>query len=269
MMQCEEMGGKYREVRDRHFILMDGDTGKLVTGRQFPKLLTISANIHGGILFLASGGRTFELNIAEVVRRQDKRFAELHENLKQEGLDCGNQITEFLRLILKTSNNIRVLYFTKNLLTEPEQSYDSSAIEHHDPVAFPDDCPYLTLCQSSLADLNSRLPTGDHVDMRYFRPVIQIAGPPAYDEDKWSELKIDNVTFICDKPCSRCVLITIDPDTGLHRQNEQPLRLLREYRMATGKLREKYSQYPLFGILMKVKKQGTIRVGDSVYARYK
>lgn len=54
MMQCEEMGGKYREVRDRHFILMDGDTGKLVTGRQFPKLLTISANIHVINCFLFS-----------------------------------------------------------------------------------------------------------------------------------------------------------------------------------------------------------------------
>lgn len=68
------------------------------------------------------------------MKTYDFRYFRLHENLKQEGLDCGNQITEFLRLILKTSNNIRVLYFTKNLLTEPEQSYDSSAIEHHDPV---------------------------------------------------------------------------------------------------------------------------------------
>uniref|UniRef100_A0A0N5AGT1 MOSC domain-containing protein n=1 Tax=Syphacia muris TaxID=451379 RepID=A0A0N5AGT1_9BILA len=301
-MECEELGGRYKELQDRHFILMDADTGKVVTGRQFPKLLAIATDVHGGTLFLTCENRSFELNLEEVLRRNEVKYAEstsgnyanktakiginflrLLDGIKQEGLDCGNQITEFLRFILGTNNNIRVLYFTKNVHIErdglPEEGWHNRII---DPVIFPnilnvlkssnflqvvypDECPYMVVCESSLDHLNSLLNKEDHVDMRYLRPVIAVSGAKAYDEDVWSELKINDVTFTCSIPCSRCVLVNIDPDTGIPRRSEEPLKTLRRYRLPPPDLRLVLHQSPIFGRFMGVNNKGTIRVGDPIF----
>lgn len=41
------------------------------------------------------------------------------------------------------------------------------------------------------------------------------------------------------------------------------------YRLAPGNLREFYKESPLFGVHLALKSHGRIRVGDTVYARYK
>ena len=70
-------------------------------------------------------------------------------------------------------------------------------------MAFADECPYMVMCDNSVADLNSRFPSDTHVKMEAFRPVIQISEAKAYDEDFWAELKINEITFDCYKPCTR------------------------------------------------------------------
>uniref|UniRef100_A0A915C279 MOSC domain-containing protein n=2 Tax=Parascaris univalens TaxID=6257 RepID=A0A915C279_PARUN len=44
-MECLPIGGKSGDIKDRHFMVMDADTGKFLTGRQFPKLVTIDVDV--------------------------------------------------------------------------------------------------------------------------------------------------------------------------------------------------------------------------------
>ena len=50
--------------------------------------------------------------------------------------------------------------------------------------------------------------------MSRFRPNVVVAGVRPYEEDSWAALTIGDVTFDNAKPCSRCVVTTIDQTTA-------------------------------------------------------
>lgn len=66
----------------------------------------------------------------------------------------------------------------------------------------------------SIMDLNDRLADNEKVSYRNFRPNILIETGTTYEEDNFKFLQINNVNFAYLKPCDRCVLTTVNPDTG-------------------------------------------------------
>ena len=128
--------------------------------------------------------------------------------------------------------------------------------------------------EASINELNNRLSKLDDdkcvISARNFRPNINVNGTIPFDEDRWLHVRIGEVEFACFKPCTRCVLTTVDPDEGKMNKGMQPLKLLRTYRLAPkGKLLDLYKQSPIFGVNMTVIKEGRIKVGDEVFVRYK
>jgi len=85
-------------------------------------------------------------------------------------------------------------------------------------IAFPDESPFLMISQSSLDDLNRRLPAP--LPMNRFRPNIVLAGSKAYQEDAWSRVKIGGLEFVATTQCGRCPIPTIDQLTGV--QGKEP-----------------------------------------------
>ena len=70
---------------------------------------------------------------------------------------------------------------------------------------------------------------GKVIDWRRFRPNIVIAGDfPAYWEDSCRGLKIGDIELALVKPCSRCVIPSIHPETA--EKDSQFLRLLAQHR---------------------------------------
>jgi len=120
-------------------------------------------------------------------------------------------------------------------------------------TAFTDGFPLLLIGEGSLADLNARLPSP--VSMRRFRPNLVIAGSAPYAEDGWRRIRIGALTFQVVKPCSRCVVTTVDPDTGL-AEGPEPLRTLATYRRRDNKV--------YFGQNVVHEGTGRLRVGDPV-----
>lgn len=115
----------------------------------------------------------------------------------------------------------------------PEESFrrvDASRVTEYRRVSFADGFPFLITNLASLAELNSRLDTP--VEMRRFRPNIVVAGAAPWEEDEWKKLSISGIEFSLVKPCSRCVMTTIDPDRGTKAQDLQPLRELGTFRRA-------------------------------------
>lgn len=66
--------------------------------------------------------------------------------------------------------------------------------------------------------------------MLRFRPNLVIEGSEAFAEDGWKRIRIGDVEFRVVKPCSRCILTTIDPQTGERSADREPLATLQKYR---------------------------------------
>ena len=90
--------------------------------------------------------------------------------------------------------------------------------------------------------------------MQRFRPNLVVSGCDAHAEDDWRRLRIGDVTLRVVKPCSRCIIPTIDPQTG--RRAAEPLRTLATYR--------RRDQQVLFGQNLVHDGPGTLRLGMPV-----
>ena len=135
---------------------------------------------------------------------------------------------------------------------------DQTYAKPDDRVSFADGFPVLVANDASLRDLNSRVekPLG----MERFRPNIVVDGLPAFAEEELGSLSLGSEARIdLVKPCSRCVITTIDPATA--ERGKEPLATLATYRSrrdAKGKLQAYFAMNAL------VRARGTVRVGDSV-----
>ncbi len=115
-----------------------------------------------------------------------------------------------------------------------------------------DGYPFLLANKASLDDLNERI--GQQLEMKRFRPNLVIDGTGPYEEDHWKKIKIGKVKFQIIKPCARCVITTIDPETG--ERGKEPLQTLNTYRKQGNKL--------LFGQNMIALNEGVVSLGDRI-----
>ncbi|MBD3895628.1 MOSC domain-containing protein [Halomonas sp. ML-15] len=122
-------------------------------------------------------------------------------------------------------------------------------------VSFADGYPLLLIGQASLDDLNTRLDTPQR--MAQFRPNLVVTGSLPYAEDDWHMLRIGEVELLVDKPCSRCVMVTVDPATGEFLPEREPLRTLAGYRRGPDGL-------IYFGQNLIVARSGTLEVDAEV-----
>ena len=99
-------------------------------------------------------------------------------------------------------------------------------------VSLADGYPLLIIGQNSLNDLNSRLQSP--VPMNRFRPNLVFTGGKPYEEDEWRNFSVGKNKFVGVKPCSRCVLTTINQQTG--EQGKEPLATLAAYHKKENKI---------------------------------
>jgi uncharacterized protein len=88
------------------------------------------------------------------------------------------------------------------------------------PTGFADGFPILVVSQASLDELNHRLAAAGRpaVPMARFRPNIVLDGLQAHEEDFIRDLRIEAeegpITLRLVKPCGRCSIPDVDPDTA-------------------------------------------------------
>jgi uncharacterized protein YcbX len=95
-------------------------------------------------------------------------------------------------------------------------------------VSFADGAPVLLTSEESLADLNTRLEK--LITMTRFRPNLVVRGDLPYAEDEWQAIGIGETRFDVGWACTRCILTTVDPETGQPCPDGEPLRTLKKYR---------------------------------------
>ncbi len=157
--------------------------------------------------------------------------------------DAGAWFSEVLQM------QVRLVYMPDSAkrLVDPEFAANGEV------VSFADAYPFLLVGQSSLIDLNSRLPIP--VPMDRFRPNIVFTGGEPYVEDTFQQFKIGDTQFHCVEPCARCVLTTINQQTAA--KGKEPLKTLATYRTVNNKV--------LFGQNVVHSGTGRLSIGDKLY----
>ncbi len=202
---------------DRHWMVVDG-AGKFITQRQYPRMALVHTALTPGGLRLSAPGMP-DLEVAfepETVQE---------EQVQVWGDSClarsaGDPPATWLSRFLGTP--CRLFYMPE----QTERAVDSRYATARDRVGFADGFPFLLISQASLDDLNGRL--DEALPMIRFRPNLVVSGSAPYAEDQWRRIRIGGLTFRVAKPCSRCVIPTINPQTG--EKGVEPLRTLNRYR---------------------------------------
>ena len=239
--QVEERGFKY----DRRWMLVD-QSGEFLTQRQYPQLALLQVTLGESELVVfskvdPSRKISFDLELNSGKEMQVKVWGDAVAAL-QVAPEVSAWFSNFLGM------NV-------DLVLMPESSHrkmDPRYAVQEESVSFADGMPYVMIGQASLDDLNGRL--SDPVGMDRFRPNVVFSGGEAYAEDQFKQLQIGEVEFQVVKPCARCVMITVNQQTG--EKGKEPLATLATYRTVNNKV--------YFGQNAVALTQGIVRVGDAI-----
>lgn len=207
---------------DRRWMLID-QQNRYITQRQHARMCLIKTTLDAEQLTLnAPGMPDIVITIpSNPVLRQVTVW-----NDQCSASDCGNDAADWLSQFLGI--NCRLVYFPDNEVRIVDQNFAQAG----DTTAFSDGFPILLISQASLDDLNSRLDSP--VPMARFRPNIVVSGCTPFAEDSWKKIRIGDLTFRLVKPCSRCIIPTINIDNA--EMSPEPIRTLSTYRKRNNKV---------------------------------
>ncbi|MFJ2684191.1 MOSC domain-containing protein [Pseudomonas sp. NPDC087342] len=206
---------------DRRWMLVDEASGRFLTQRAVAQMSQLSAlwNADGGLTLSAPGHSPIDIalpgNEAELrgvtIWRDTLRVPDA-------GDAAGAWVSQFI------GKPTRLVQVPLDRARSTQAGYGKD----DDQVAFADGFPLLLIGQASLEDLSSKV--GRPLEMLRFRPNLVIEGSGAYAEDGWKRIRIGDVEFRVVKSCARCILTTIDPQTGVRSDDREPLATLQKYR---------------------------------------
>jgi uncharacterized protein len=230
---------------DRRYLLVDR-SGTFITQREVPRLCLVATAFAGDELVVSTPGKR-ELSLPRELPQSEGSELRPYRIWQDSGTALRHAPGSrwFSELL---SDEVSLLYMPDAEL----RAVNPSRARPGDIVSFADAYPLLLISEASLADLNQRLATP--VEMRRFRPNLVISGCEPYAEDRFGELSIGSLTFRGVKRCERCVVTTVNPETG--ESSKEPLRTLARYRLEDSKV--------WFGMNLIQDGLGTLRVGDQV-----
>jgi hypothetical protein len=206
---------------DRRWMLVDEATGRFLTQRAVAKMSQLGARYTDGDGLTLSAAGLPALSVALPAVDQDLRGVTIWgDSLRVP--DAGDEAAAWLSEFV--GKPTRLVQVPESRARTVEASYG----EPGDRVAFADGFPLLLIGQASLEDLSGRI--GRPMEMLRFRPNLVIGASEAFAEDGWKRIRIGEIDFRVVKPCSRCILTTMDPHTGERSADREPLTTLLTYR---------------------------------------
>lgn len=232
---------------DRRWMIVD-EAGRFLTQREVPQLATIRPYIGEDTLELRCGDARLDVPLHPHEGRP-MRVQIWRDEVN--ALCAGELADDWLR---------DVLGLDARLVWMPDDAHrevDARFAHDGEITSFADGFPFLVLSSASVDDLNDRILQngGETVGAARFRSNFLVAGAAAYEEDSWARFRIGECEFEVVKPCSRCVIPTLDQTTG-EKTGAEPLRTLATYRAQNGKVFFAQNALP--------RGLGRVRVGDEV-----
>ena len=203
---------------DRRWMVVD-KSGKFITQRQYPRLVLVTVEEQDTGIVVSAEGMT-PLAIATPAACDEASLSVLVWKDECQAVSAGEDADEWFSCFLGVE--CRLVWMPDTFLRQVDRAYASKG----DQVSFADGFSFLLISDASLAALNERLDIP--VPMRRFRPNIVVSGCDPHEEDWWDRIRIGDIEFSVVKPCSRCVMTTVDTQLGV--KTGQPLRTLASYR---------------------------------------
>ncbi len=227
---------------DRRWMLVD-EGGRFVSQRSLADMALLAAMPEGDGLRLEWSGES--VTVERPSPQGECVIARVWEDTVVAPLadpDVNAWLSERL------GESVRLVHYPDTALRGVEPGYAPPS----QLVAFSDGYPLLVIGEASLEQLNARLPAP--VPMDRFRPNLVIAGAEPHAEDQWRTLKIGDARLQLVKPCSRCVVPSIDQATA--QRDPHINRTLAGYRRREGVI--------YFGMNAIAGPGSQFRVGDAV-----
>jgi len=229
---------------DRRMMVVTPE-GEFLTQREHPRLALVTPKLDDGTLTLSAPG--FDSIQLAVQSTGTPWLVNIWKSEDVHAIDQGDEAAGWFSDWLGTS--VQLVHIVDGYIRRVNEAYVVSPDDH---TGFADGYPILLASEESLSDLNSRLETP--IPMNRFRPNLIVKGCEAFAEDTWKRIRIGDVELAIVKPCSRCVVTTIDKETL--EQGKEPLKTLGKYR--------KHELGAIFGQNVIPLSEGRLRLGMNV-----
>ena len=235
---------------DRRFMLID-ENGRFLTQREHPELAIFQTEIDGETLMITNKKDGSSVKVQTQYFNTELSNPSLNVQIWDDqttAIEVSQEASAWFTQALGIPT--RLVFMHEESQRKIETNY---ALTGNEITSFSDGYPILIAGQSSLDDLNNRLK--NPVNINRFRPNFVFTNGEPFEEDDWHEFTIGDVRFFGVKPCSRCIMTTIDQETG-EKNGKEPLLTLNKYRKAGKRI--------LFGQNVLISQLGTVSVGDVV-----
>lgn len=237
---------------DRKFMLVSYDEKKMITLREFPSLYSIKVTLINEDL----------LQLENEKKNQSPLFIHLNSPYQESPIYKVNVWDDVIDVqsVNKTiddwfSEALGIRSMLVKMIPDFFRQVDLKHARKGQGVLFADGFPYLICTESSLDFLNKHL--DKKVSMSHFRPNIVIKNTELNEEKQWTSIEINNHIFDSFKPCARCQVISIEPETMAI--NEQILPF-----MSKNYLENKKIIFGLNACLKTERDNPIIHVGDEI-----
>jgi len=229
---------------DRRWMLVN-ENNHFLTQRQLPQMTLINVSETAQGLLVDFNNSMLEISLASILDNAIRcKVTVWHDTC--EAYQASNDINEWFSLALKTT--CKLVYMPGSTIRLVDPNYTSG----NETVSFADGFPLLLTTEASLTELNRYFP--EHVNMIRFRPNLVIDGDTPFEEDHWKKIRVGTMDFAVVKPCARCVIPTINPETA--NKNPGIFHTLQQYRSKNSEV--------YFGQNIVAGGEGVIHVGDQV-----
>lgn len=210
---------------DRRWMVVDAASGQMLTQRVLPRMVLLGADWLGETALQLSAPGMPALPVAVPDVASAMRAVKIWKHGLQVP-DAGDAAAAWLSQLLGRACRLVYLPLAQGIQVDPAFAHVG------DRTAFSDGFPYLLIGQGSLDDLAARV--GRPLEMLRFRPNLVVQGAEPYAEDSWKRIRIGEMVFRVVKPCSRCVIPTIELASGERSPDREPLATLMGYRKGEG-----------------------------------
>lgn len=229
---------------DRKWMLVD-EHQQFLSQRRLPKMALLKTQVVGQQLIVSAPNQedlVLQLKPAESTVTQEVTLWHDQCIVQEVDREASQWFSGFLQfpctLVYQPDENIRTV--------------DQKYAQAKDQTSFSDGFPFLMVSDASLALLNQQM--GLSLSIRRFRPNLVVTDCSAYAEDSWRIISIGEISFRLPKPCARCAIPQIDPDTAI--SDQEPLRTLA--------ITRKWNNEVFFGQNALHDSLGLLKAGDSV-----
>ena len=192
---------------DRNWMLVDAEN-KFITRRERPELSLIETHFNETEFQFAFNNNSVKLPIQSDVFHSNKIDSKVWDSDVfgfEEGLTFNRFFSDFLK------EEVRLI----RMPVHPERTETSPLTGEQTSSSFADSFPLLIMGTASLEALNEQLEAP--IDARYFRPNLLFQTSIPFEEDNWQAIQIGEVILRKAKPCGRCRMINVNPNTGEYR----------------------------------------------------